>query len=80
MHPWQPTASFEVLKKRAEIIAEIRVFFTSRKVLEVETPLLSRTTVADPYLHSISANYCKEENASQETLYLQTSPEFLGIS
>jgi lysyl-tRNA synthetase class 2 len=64
---WQPTASTENLKKRAEIITQIREFFASRNVLEVETPLLSKATVTDVHLHSLKTT---------GNLYLQTSPEY----
>lgn len=67
MQSWQPTASIENLKKRAEIIAKIREFFAARRVLEVETPLLSKSTVTDVHLHSLK---------TINNLYLQTSPEY----
>ena len=38
---WRPTTSLEMLRFRAEAIAEIRGFFSERGVLEVETPVLS---------------------------------------
>ena len=63
---WQPTATIEVLRKRAEIIASIREFFTKRQVLEVETPLLCSGSVPTPYIESFQVN----------NQYLQTSPEF----
>lgn len=65
---WQPSATIEQLRARAKIIASIREFFAARDVLEVETPLLSRATVTDPHIASITAQH--------ETLYLQTSPEY----
>lgn len=67
MKTWQPTATIENLKKRAEIIAKIRNFFAKRNILEVETPLLSHATVTDVHLHSIKTT---------GNLYLQTSPEY----
>ncbi len=63
---WQPTASLATLKKRAAILDTIRQFFQQRQVLEVETPLLSATTVTDPHIESIKT----------DAGYLQTSPEF----
>jgi len=67
---WQPTATLSTLQKRAALLAGIRHFFAQRKVLEVETPMLSQCGVTDPYLENISANY------ESQTLYLQTSPEY----
>ncbi len=66
---WQPSASLERLKLRAELNHLIRGFFRERGVMEVETPLLSEFTVSEPHLHSW-------EVPAQRTLYLQTSPEF----
>lgn len=69
---WKPTASIDTLKKRAEILRKIRQFFESRNVLEVETPLMSYTTVTDAYLHSFKA--ISQDGLAK--LYLQTSPEY----
>ncbi|GAG97774.1 unnamed protein product, partial [marine sediment metagenome] len=66
MQSWRPSASIENLKKRAQVIAQIRDFFAKRNVLEVETPLLSNATVTDVHLHSLKT----------QDLYLQTSPEY----
>ena len=59
-----------MLKKRAKILADIREFFTQRKITEVETPLLCTSPVTDPYLHALSLNYEGQQR------YLQTSPEY----
>lgn len=67
---WQPTASLARLKKRAQLLADIRAFFAQRNLLEVDVPLLSEATVTDPHLRAISAD------VNGQTLYLQTSPEF----
>ncbi len=71
---WHPTATFEILRRRARILAEIRAFFASRGVLEVETPTLSHGTVTD--LHLVSLETRCESAGERRTLYLQTSPEF----
>jgi len=70
MASWQPTADFLILRQRADLLANIRSFFKARKVLEVETPLLSKHTVTDRYIESFSVG------ASSQTYYLQTSPEY----
>ncbi|MFC6634219.1 EF-P lysine aminoacylase EpmA [Microbulbifer taiwanensis] len=67
---WQPTASLEALRRRAELLTDIRRFFAERKVLEVEVPLLSRRATSDPHIESITA-LCNGDPA-----YLATSPEF----
>ena len=76
MAAWQPTAQLSTLQRRAAILAQIRAFFKSRGVLEVETPLLSQSTVTDPHLHSFITDYQTDNGDHQKTLYLQTSPEF----
>lgn len=71
---WQANLSWEDAKKRAEIIATIRQFFTTREVIEVETPLLSHGTVTDVHLDAFSTTaYPAIDN---KLMYLQTSPEF----
>lgn len=67
---WMPSATKDILKKRALLMAAIREFFSQRKVLEVDTPLLASTSVTDCNIESITA----EVNSSIS--YLQTSPEY----
>jgi elongation factor P--(R)-beta-lysine ligase len=74
-------STFQLVKLRAETIAKIRSFFSDRKVLEVETPLLAPTTITASYLHSFVLKTFSTQklgvalNQEQE-LFLQTSPEF----
>jgi lysyl-tRNA synthetase class 2 len=75
MPSWRPTALLSTLQKRAEIINTIRDFFCARNVLEVETPLLSYTTVTDPHVLSIPAIF-QRNGEKAETVFLQTSPEY----
>ncbi len=63
---WQPTASLEALKKRADIIRAIRCFMDTRGVLEVDTPLLMPSIGTDVTLVPFQVGHH----------YLQTSPEF----
>jgi lysyl-tRNA synthetase class 2 len=63
---WQPTASLEALKKRANIIRAIRCFLDTRGVLEVDTPLLMPSIGTDVTLVPFQVDHH----------YLQTSPEF----
>jgi lysyl-tRNA synthetase class 2 len=67
---WQPSYSLDTLAKRAQILAQIRAFFAQRKVLEVDTQILSRSTVTDLALEGIEVPY------QGESFFLQTSPEY----
>jgi lysyl-tRNA synthetase class 2 len=67
---WRPTCSIETLVERARTLAAIREFFARRGVLEVDTPVLSRTTVTDPAIESLSLQ------GGADRHYLQTSPEY----
>jgi lysyl-tRNA synthetase class 2 len=60
----------EILKARARIYQQIRVFFARRDFLEVDTELLSDYTNSDAHIQSIQAR------VSNRRQYLQTSPEF----
>jgi lysyl-tRNA synthetase class 2 len=73
---WRPSASIEVLRKRALVLQKIRRFFEVRNVLEVDTPALSHATVTDEHLHTFSTQFNHPFSPEASTLYLQTSPEF----
>ena len=74
MKSYQPTCSIEALKARAEMYQKIRQFFVERKVLEVETPVLSQAAVTDVHLASVQVQ--RHIHGKLNTQYLQTSPEF----
>ena len=67
---WQPSATIDALKNRAEILRILRDFFYQRKVTEVETPLLCVAGTTDAYLDSMTSTF------NHQTRYLQTSPEY----
>ena len=78
---WRPTASLEVLKQRAALLACLRRKLEEAGYWEVETPILSHDIVVDAHLdpfitHYHSGRLPAEGEASGEILYLQTSPEF----
>jgi len=73
---WRPSASLEVLRWRAQLVARVRQFFLERNVLEVETPILSASATPDPALTSLTTTYTGPEFATGQNLYMQTSPEF----
>lgn len=68
---WRPTASVEMLRRRARIMADVRAFFAERGVLEVETPYLSHAATTELHLHSLTTRLY-----SGDTLYFHTSPEY----
>jgi elongation factor P--(R)-beta-lysine ligase len=76
MNNWCPTANQSNLKLRAETLAKIRDFFAKRHVLEVETPLLGRSTNPAAHLHSFVTKYHLPGTQKNNNYYLQTSPEF----
>lgn len=63
---WHPSATKESLVARAKLIQQIRDFFNTREVLEVSTPVLSKTTTTDVQIDSFKTDH----------YFLQTSPEF----
>ena len=73
---WQPSATIDCLKQRANILAKIRTFFSVRDVVEVETPALSAASVTDMHLSAFETQFVGPGYAEGLTLYLQTSPEY----
>jgi lysyl-tRNA synthetase class 2 len=73
---WKPSASINTLISRAQLIQNIRQFFISRDVLEVETPTLSCATVTDVHLQGFQTHFISPFKADSQLLYMQTSPEF----
>ena len=76
---WQPSMNWHNAKQRAKVLSLIRAFFLARNVIEVETPLLSSTTITDQHLDPFITqfNYSADSHCSEATLlYAQTSPEF----
>lgn len=70
MADWRPSASLDNLRARAQVMADLRRFFTAKGYLEVETPIMARYGISDPYLANISARFRNQDFA------LQTSPEY----
>ncbi|MCZ6804159.1 MAG: EF-P lysine aminoacylase EpmA [Proteobacteria bacterium] len=70
---WQPTASIEIIKKRAMLLQQIRNFMRKRGIVEVDTPILSHYGCSDPYIQSMTTVNSPEKDTQ---LYLHTSPEY----
>lgn len=71
---YAPTMTLAMAKQRAQFMSNIRQFFASRHVLEVQTPLLSQAGNTDTFLQSVAAQVTYQDKPS--TYYLHTSPEF----
>ena len=59
-----------MLQGRAELLSTLRQFFFQRSVMEVDVPVLARSSVTDINIESIPAKIYSESG------YLQTSPEY----
>ncbi len=66
---WRPSASLAALRLRAALLDRARVFFRSRGVLEVETPLAVSRTVSDVQIESLRVT-------GDPPRFLHTSPEY----
>ncbi|VFP79898.1 Elongation factor P--(R)-beta-lysine ligase [Candidatus Erwinia haradaeae] len=78
MDKWHPSASIINILKRATIISNIRRFFSDRNIPEIETPILTQSTVTDPNISSFQTFFSQpgqKENTGLK-LYLNTSPEY----
>ena len=70
---WQPGASLEMLRARAALLDKIRVFFSLRDVLEVDTPLLCSAGITDPSIEPLIVDGGVSLSGPR---FLQTSPEY----
>ncbi len=57
------------MEARATLLADIRAFFSDRKTMEVETPVLSQAGNSDPNIHNFSTD-------SSAKKFMRTSPEY----
>lgn len=73
---WKPSASFAELRRRGELLREIRNYFHAHRVLEVETPMLSSAATVDPHIDSFKTDFCPIGTRDRQSIYLHTSPEF----
>lgn len=63
------------LELRARLYARLRAFFAERKVLEVETPILSAAGNTEPNIESFSTRFSGHVDAGARERWLRTSPE-----
>ena len=72
---WRPSATHSALRQRAQCLRQVREYFFTEQVLEVDTPLLMPWGSSDPSLSNFSVQ-SPEGFSPMLTGYLQTSPEF----
>ena len=65
-----------VLKKRSQLLQQLRVFFYARSVIEVDTPMLSESGVPDCHLHALTTLVQLAGKRKPQPFYLHTSPEY----
>jgi lysyl-tRNA synthetase class 2 len=70
---WRPNATLQALRSRAQLLQQIRQWFASQNILEVETPQLSQGSTTDPHIESFIAT---PSNHADSQRYLRTSAEF----
>ncbi len=68
---WQPTATWPSLKRRAQLLKDLRAYFEATNALEVQTPLMALHGTTDPALESFVV-----QHHDSRLRYLQTSPEY----
>lgn len=75
---FRPTADWENLRLRADLLRRLREFFDGRGFLEVETPILSADTVVDRHLDPFFTEVRSQGSGTKSSnqFWLQTSPEF----
>lgn len=61
--------SNESLQYRSELLQSLRSFFQQRRAMEVDVPVLARSTVTDINIESINVKVFGDSG------YLQTSPQ-----
>lgn len=70
---WHPSADLNTLRRRASLFEDIRAFFRSRGVLEVETPVLAGAPSPETHVSSFEVRAPGDDGMAG---WLQTSPEF----
>ena len=71
MTDFRHSATLDVLRLRAKLLAFTRQFFDESGYFEVDTPILSHERVIDPNIEPFVVSW-----SASERLFLQTSPEF----
>lgn len=72
---WQPRLNAQGLRQRARALALAREFFQQRDVIEVDTPVIGRSTITDPQIEALCVTLNHQHQPFGDC-YLQTSPEY----
>ncbi len=70
------SAKIDMLKKRSDLLRQVRAFFYDRSVIEVDTPILSQAATPDVHLPSLSTQIDVPGQSGLQSYYLHTSPEY----
>ncbi|MBF7071891.1 elongation factor P--(R)-beta-lysine ligase [Glaciecola sp. MH2013] len=73
---WRPSANIANNKMKNEVLHQIRQYFEFHNVLEVDTPILGRSTITDVHLDAMSTVHTNPLSTQKTQMYLQTSPEY----
>ncbi|RKK06092.1 EF-P lysine aminoacylase GenX [Pseudoroseomonas wenyumeiae] len=74
-HPRRLSARMPALKRRADLLARTRAFFTTRGYTEVETPALVPVPGMEVHLAAFRTTFRPILGEGEEPLWLRTSPE-----
>ncbi len=66
----EPSQHISILKDRAQLFSDVRAFFTQRKVVEVDCPIITQYAAVDQHIDLITAH------CGKEIRYLHSSPEY----
>ena len=64
------------LQLRARLYVQVRLFFAERKVLEVDTPILSAAGNTEPNIEGFTTCFSGHVDAGARQRWLRTSPEY----
>ena len=74
---WRPSADLNALRQRADLLLDIREYFSNASVMEVATPAMSAAATTDPNIESFTVQApATLTSSSPRPFYLHTSPEF----
>lgn len=73
---WCPSASMVALRERAQLLRKTRAYLDDQGVMEVETPMLSRSATVDVYINSFITEFRVIGHSKPQLCYFHTSPEF----